>query len=97
MDSAPASDSFLVKATVQIITLVILLVFALIFLSAFGYKVDSSLMTLLGQVVGTSLGLGVTVWAFYYSSSKGSQAKDALIAAMTPPVSDPPSPQEPKA
>lgn len=79
-------NMYLVKATVRLVALIIVLVFALVFISAFGFKVDTSLMTLVGQVVATTLGLGVAVWAYQYGSSKGSQAKDAIIAAQPSPT-----------
>lgn len=88
----PTSDprgDFLAKATVGIVVLIIVLVFALVFLSEFGFKVDTSLMTLVGQVVATALAFGTAVWAFQFGSSKGSQDKDAVIANSTPIVTPP--------
>jgi hypothetical protein len=86
-----ARGDFLARATVWLVVLVIVFVFALVFMSAFGLKADPSLMTLVGQVVATTLGFGVTLWGFQWGSSKGSQAKDALVAAMSPPTQTPPA------
>jgi len=80
---------FLAKATVGLIALVVVLVFLLAFLSAFGLKPDASFETVVIQVITTVLGFGGILWGFQFGSSKGSQAKDAQIAALTPPSSNP--------
>lgn len=79
----PRGD-LLVKATIGIVVLIIVLVFALVFMSMFGLKADQSLMTLVGQVVATTLGLGGAVWAWQFASSKGSADKTAALANSTP-------------
>lgn len=83
--AADPRGDFLAKATVALIFSIIGFVLILVILSAFGLKPDPGLITIVVQVVSTVLGLGITLWGFQYGSSKGSQAKDAQIAALTPP------------
>lgn len=64
-----------------LVALVIVLVFLVVIL---GIKVDPVELTLLTLVVGAPItALGV-ITGFQFGSSKGSQTKDAQIAALTP-------------
>lgn len=73
----------IVYGVLALVALVIVLVFLIVIL---GIKIDPVELTILTLVVGAPItALGV-ITGFQFGSSKGSQAKDAQIAAMTPPV-----------
>lgn len=84
--AAPAPNDkrgdIIAYGVLALVGLVIVLVFLVVLV---GIKIDPVELTLLTLVVGAPItALGVLT-GFQFGSSKGSQAKDAQIAALTPP------------
>jgi tetrahydromethanopterin S-methyltransferase subunit E len=81
--SADKRGDIIAFGVLALVALVIVLVFLVVIM---GVKVDPVELTLLTLVVGAPItALGV-ITGFQFGSSKGSQVKDAQIAALTPPI-----------
>lgn len=77
---------YLAYASVLLLFYVITLIFAVV---ALGLKIDPVELTLVSMVVSAVVGAVGTILAFQFGSSKGSQAKDALLTPTPPPGATP--------
>lgn len=68
--------------TVLLVFLCLICGFALVVMSAIGYKPDPAILTPFMTIIAGCMGFGGMMWGFYYGSSKGSADKNAQIATL---------------
>ena len=88
---SPPSDAdrrgdILAFGALGLLALVIFLGFGLVIFKA---QIDGATGTLITEIVAAVISIATVVYSFQFGSSKGSQDKNAQIAALTPPPTPP--------